>query len=183
VERDFTAAAPNRLWVADFTYVPTWSGTVYVAFVIDVFSRRIVGWRAATRMTTELVLDTLEHAVWSRRREGITDLAGLVHHTDAGSQFRSRKYVLALDQADLLGSMGRVAACADNAAMESFFSLLQKNVLNRKRWDAREELRLAIVTWIERTYHRRRRQEALGRLTPVEFEMIHHSTTQTATAA
>jgi putative transposase len=79
--------------------------------------------------------------------------------------------------------MGRVAACADNAAMESFFSLVQKNVLNRKRWATREELRLAIVTWIEPTYHRRRRQEALGRLTPVEFEMIHHRTTQTATAA
>jgi putative transposase len=86
VDRDFTATAPNRLWVADFTYVATWSGTVYVAFVFDVFSRRIVGWRAATQMTTELVLDTLEHALWSRRREGIEDLTGLIHHTDAGSQ-------------------------------------------------------------------------------------------------
>jgi putative transposase len=86
VDRDFTATAPNQLWVADFTYVATWSGTVYVAFVFDVFSRRIVGWRAATSMTTELVLDTLEMAIWSRGREGIEDLSGLVHHTDAGSQ-------------------------------------------------------------------------------------------------
>uniref|UniRef100_UPI003898F6BE IS3 family transposase n=1 Tax=Cumulibacter manganitolerans TaxID=1884992 RepID=UPI003898F6BE len=86
VERDFTAPAPNRLWVADFTYVATWSGTVYVAFVFDVFSRRIVGWRAATRMNTELVMDCLEHAIWTRNRDGISDLRGLVHHTDAGSQ-------------------------------------------------------------------------------------------------
>ncbi|MFT4226456.1 MAG: DDE-type integrase/transposase/recombinase [Micropruina sp.] len=82
VDRDFTAVAPNRLWVADFTYVATWSGTVYVAFVIDVFSRRIVGWRATTTMTTELVLDCLEHAVWSRSQDGVSDLTGLVHHTD-----------------------------------------------------------------------------------------------------
>jgi putative transposase len=85
VDRDFTAAAPNQLWVADFTYVATWAGMVYVAFVFDVFSRRIVGWRAATTMTTELVLDCLEMAIWGRGREGVTDLTGLVHHTDAGS--------------------------------------------------------------------------------------------------
>lgn len=86
VDRQFRASRPNQLWVADFTCVARWSGTVYVAFVIDVFSRRIVGWRAATRMTTDLVLDTLEHAIWTRSQAGITDLAGLVHHTDAGSQ-------------------------------------------------------------------------------------------------
>ena len=86
VDRQFWASRPNQLWVADFTYVATWAGTVYVAFVFDVFSRRIVGWRAATRMTTDLVLDTLEHAIWTRRQTGITDLSGLVHHSDAGSQ-------------------------------------------------------------------------------------------------
>jgi putative transposase len=86
VDRQFWASRPNQLWVADFTYVATWAGTVYVAFIFDVFSRRIVGWRAATRMTTELVLDTLEHAIWTRRQAGITDLSGLIHHTDAGSQ-------------------------------------------------------------------------------------------------
>jgi putative transposase len=86
VGRLFTTAAPNRLWVADFTYVPAWDGMVYVAFVIDAFSRRIIGWRAATQMTTPLVLDALEHAVWTRGRDGAADLAGLVHHTDAGSQ-------------------------------------------------------------------------------------------------
>jgi putative transposase len=86
VDRQFFATCPNQLWVADFTYVATWSGMVYVAFVFDVFSRRIVGWRAATRMTTDLVLDTVEHAIWTRRQSGIEDLTGLVHHTDAGSQ-------------------------------------------------------------------------------------------------
>lgn len=86
VDRQFAASRPNQLWVADFTYVATWSGTVYVAFIFDVFSRMIVGWRAATSMTTDLVLDTLEHAIWARRRDGVTDLTGLVHHTDAGSQ-------------------------------------------------------------------------------------------------
>jgi transposase InsO family protein len=100
------------------------------------------------------------------------DVAGCVLHTDRGSQFRSRKHVRALARHSMVGSMGRVGAAGDNAAMESFFSLLQKNVLDRQTWATREDLRIAIVTWIERTYHRRRRQDALGRLTPVEFETI-----------
>ena len=93
-------------------------------------------------------------------------------HSDRGSQFRSNAFVAALSRAGLEGSMGRVATCADNAAMESFFSLLQKNVLDRRRWETREQLRLAIITWIEGTYHRRRRQRRLGRLTPIEFETL-----------
>ncbi|WP_139806016.1 integrase core domain-containing protein, partial [Mycobacterium avium] len=101
-------------------------------------------------------------------------------HSDRGSQFRSRKFVHALLHNGLHGSMGRVGACGDNAAMESFFALLQRNVLDRRRWTTRAELRLAIVSWIERTYHRRRRQRALGRLTPIEFELLH---TPVATAA
>src|SRR3954465_8210721 len=103
------------------------------------------------------------------RRGGV---AGCILHTDRGSQFRSRKFVHALARHGMVGSMGRVGAAGDNAAMESFFSLLQKNVLNRRRWTTRDELRIAIVTWIERTYHRRRRQAALGRLTPIEYEII-----------
>ncbi|MDR7113733.1 transposase InsO family protein [Microbacterium trichothecenolyticum] len=100
------------------------------------------------------------------------DVAGCVVHSDRGSQFRSRKAMRTLARHGMVGSMGRVGAAGDNAAMESFFSLLQKNVLNRRTWATREELRIAIVTWIERTYHRRRRQARLGRLTPVEFETI-----------
>ena len=107
-------------------------------------------------------------------------MAGCVVHTDRGSQFRSRKFVHALNRHAMVGSMGRVGAAGDNAAMESFFSLLQKNVLDRRSWATREELRIAIVTWIERTYHRRRRQAALGRLTPIEYELI---MTTTATQA
>ncbi|WP_241744586.1 integrase core domain-containing protein, partial [Cellulosimicrobium arenosum] len=109
------------------------------------------------------------------------DVAGCIVHSDRGSQFRSRKVRRVLDRHDLVGSMGQVASAGDNAAMESFFSLLQKNVLNRRRWTTREDLRLAIITWIERTYHRRRRQARLGRLTPIEYEAI--MTTQVALAA
>jgi putative transposase len=122
----------------------------------------------ADRMTSELAVAALRNAVALRTPAGT-----VVVHSDRGSQFRSRKFVAALTRAGLAGSMGRVGACADNSAMESFFSLLQKNVLNRRRWATREQLRLANVTWIERTYHRRRRQRALGRLTPAEFETIY----------
>src|SRR5215213_9659882 len=122
------------------------------------------------RMTTALAVAALTSAV--ARRGGAGVFAGCVLHSDRGSQFRSRKFGHALARHEMVGSMGRVGAAGDNAAMESFFSLLQKNVLDRRRWDTREELRIGIVTWIERTYHRRRRQAALGRLTPIEFEAI-----------
>ena len=121
-------------------------------------------------MPATLAVDALEMAV-SRRGRGA--VRGCVVHADRGSQFRSRPYLAALHRHDLSGSMGRVASSADNAAMESFFALLQKNVLNSRRWTTRAELRLAIVTWIERTYHRRRRQRALGKTTRNEFETIY----------
>ena len=116
---------------------------------------------------TQLAVETLDNAVALRRP------AGTVVHSDRGSQFRSHAYLHALRTAGLTGSMGRAGVCADNAAMESFFALLQNNVLNRRRsWATRQDLRLAIVTWIEKTYHRRRRQDRLGRLTPVEYETL-----------
>jgi transposase InsO family protein len=121
-------------------------------------------------MTSALAVDALHHAV-ALRRPTCT-----VVHSDRGSHFRSHAYVHALRVHQLRGSMGRVGACADNAAMESFFSLLQKNVLNRRRWPGREQLRLAIITWIERTYHRRRRQDRLRGLTPIEFETLLQAT-------
>ena len=167
VERDFTAEAPNQLWLADITEHPTREGKLYLCAIKDVFSNRIVGYCIDSRMKSRLATTALNNAV-ARRGE----VAGCVLHTDRGSQFRSRRFVHALDRHDMVGSMGRVGAAGDNAAMESFFSLLQKNVLDRHHWDTREELRIAIVTWIERTYHRRRRQAALGRLTPIEFEAI-----------
>lgn len=177
VRRDFTATAPNRLWLTDITEHRTSEGKVYCCAVKDVFSGRIVGYSIADRMKARLAVDALASAV--ARRGG--DVAGCIVHSDRGSQFRSRKYLAELRRHDLVGSMGQVASAGDNAAMESFFSLLQKNVLDRRRWAAREDLRIAIVTWIERTYHRRRRQDRLCRLTPIKYETI--MTTQAALAA
>ncbi|MGW0161870.1 IS3 family transposase [Mycobacterium sp. NPDC003323] len=167
VERDFTAEAPNQLWLSDITEHRTGEGKLYLCAIKDVFSNRIVGYSIDSRMKSRLAARALHSAV---ARRG--DVAGCILNSDRGSQFRSRRFVHALLRHEMVGSMGRVGAAGDNAAMESFFSLLQKNVLDRRRWDTREQLRIAIVTWIERTYHRRRRQAGLGRLTPVEFEAI-----------
>lgn len=167
VRRDFSADAPNRLWLADISEHRTAEGKLYICAVKDVYSNRIVGYSIDSRMRSSLAVRALNNAV-ARRGE----VAGCILHTDRGSQFRSRKFVHALTRHGIAGSMGRVGAAGDNAAMESFFALLQKNVLDRRPWCSREELRIAIVTWIERTYHRRRRQAALGRLTPVEYETI-----------
>jgi len=167
VRRDFTADAPNQLWLADITEHPTAEGKLYVCVIKDAFSNRVVGYSIDTRMKARLAVQAIENAV--ARRD---DVAGCILHTDRGSQFRSRKVHRVLARHHMVGSMGQVGAAGDNAAMESFFSLLQKNVLDRRRWATRDELRVAIVTWIERTYHRRRRQVALGRLTPIEYETI-----------
>lgn len=167
VGRIFTATTLDALWLADITEHRTGEGKLYLCAIKDVFSNRIVGYSIDSRMKSRLATQALANAV-ARRGE----VAGCVVHSDRGSQFRSRKFLLALGRHDMVGSMGRVGAAGDNAAMESFFSLLQKNVLDRRRWDTQEELRIAIVTWIERTYHRRRRQVGLGRLTPIEFEAI-----------
>ncbi len=168
VRREFTARAPNQVWLTDITEHPTGEGKIYLCAVKDVFSNRIVGYSIADRMTSQLALDALESAV--SRRGGT--VAGCALHSDRGGQFRSRKLQQALWRHHMRGSMGQVGAAGDNAAMESFFGLLQRNVLDRRTWSTREELRVAIVTWIERTYHRRRRQIRLGRLTPIEYETI-----------
>ena len=168
VRRQFRAGAPNEIWVADLTEHRTAEGKVYCCAIKDLWSNRIVGWAIDTRMKARLVVAAIEMAV--ARRDG--EVAGCIFHTDRGSQFRARKVHRALARHGLVGSMGQVGSAGDNAAMESFFALLQRNVLDRRRWATRDELRIAIVTWIERTYHRRRRQVALGRLTPIEYEMI-----------
>ncbi|KRF41272.1 integrase [Terrabacter sp. Soil810] len=167
VKRDFSAERPNRLWLSDITEHWTGEGKLYLCAIKDVYSNRIVGYSISDRMKSRLAVDALASAV-ARRGQ----VAGCILHTDRGSQFRSRKFVRALHRHDIVGSMGKVGAAGDNAAMESFFALLQKNVLDRRQWATRQELRIAIVTWIERTYHRRRRQNALGRLTPIEFQTI-----------
>jgi putative transposase len=166
VHRAFSASAANVLWFTDITEHRTDEGKLYLCCVRDAFSGRIVGYSMDSRMKASLAVAALRNAIELRRPDGT------VVHSDRGSQFRSGKYVRTLRRNGLIGSMGRVGACADNAAMESFFALLQRNVLDRQRWRTREELRLAIVIWIERTYHRRRRQRGLGKLTPVEFEAV-----------
>ena len=141
----------------------------------DCASKRIVGYAIDARMTSQLAVDALRMAIMLRGRP-----AGTIVHSDRGGQVRSKKSAMTLRNNGLAGSMGPVASAGDNAAMESFFALLQKNVLNRKQWDTREELRLAIIIWIERTYHCRRCELGLRKLTPIEFETIH---TQVAQAA
>ncbi|MFC9949137.1 IS3 family transposase [Streptomyces prasinus] len=167
VSRNFTATCANWLWLAYITEHATGDGKLYLCAIKDVFSNRIVGYSIDARMKSGLAVAALDNAV--ARREHVD---GCILYSDRGSQFRSRKVLRALDRHRMAGSIGRVGAAGDNAAMESFFSLLQKNVLDRRVWATREELRIAIVTWIERTYHRRRRQASLGRLTPIEFETV-----------
>jgi putative transposase len=176
VRRQFSVEGPNRLWLTDLTEHPTAEGKLYLCAVKDAWSNRIVGYSIDARMQADLVVRAVDNAV---ARRG--DVAGCILHSDRGSQFRARKAQQALDRHGMVGSMGQVGSAGDNAAMESFFALLQRNVLDRRRWKSRDELRIAIVTWIERTYHRRRRQRALGRLTPVEYETI--MTPQAAQAA
>jgi putative transposase len=175
VDRDFTAPAPNRLWVADFTYVATWSGTVYVAFVFDVYSRRIVGWRAATQMTTELVLDCLEHALWSRRREGIGDLSGLVHHTDAGSQYTSFAFTQRLIDEGVDPSIGSVGDAYDNALAESQIGLYKTELIRPEGpWRDVEHVELATITWVD-WFNHERPHESIDDLTPTQAEQVHYA--------
>jgi len=176
VRRDFTADVPNQLWLSDITEHWTREGKLYVCAIKDVYSNRIVGWAIDERMKARLVVAAIEMAV---ARRG--DVAGCILHSDRGSQFRARKVHRALAHHGMVGSMGQVGSAGDNAAMESFFALLQRNVLDRRTWATRDDLRIEIITWIERTYHRRRRQRRLGRLTPIEYETI--MTPKTAPAA
>jgi transposase InsO family protein len=166
VRRQFFAPAPDVVWLTDITEHPTVEGKLYCCSIKDVFSNRIVGYSIDQRMTAQLTVRALRAAIARRQPAGT-----VIVHSDRGSQFRSRAFRAVLKAANLQGSMGRVAAAADNAAMESFHALLQKNVLDRRRWRTRAELRYEIIRWIEHTYNRRRRQRALGKLTPVEFEL------------
>jgi putative transposase len=174
VERKFTPAAPDCLWVADFTYVATWSGTVYVAFVIDAHSRRILGWRAATSMRTELVLDALEMAIWTRARQGVVDLTGLVQHTDAGSQYTSIAHTERLAEAGAAPSVGSVGDAYDNALAESQIGLFKTEVIRpRGPWRGLDDVELATLEWVDWHNHRRL-HSACHDLTPAEYEKIHY---------
>lgn len=173
LQRKFRAKSLNTVWLTDITEHPTRTGKLYLCAIKDLASNKIVGYSMDTRMTAELAINALNNALTSRGK-----VTGCVVHSDRGSQFRSKLFTDCLTRNGLVGSMGRVAACADNAAMESFFSLLQKNVLNRRIWDYPDQLRVAIFYWIEHTYHGRRKQERLGRLTPIEYETIINTVTK-----
>lgn len=179
-QRIFTAEAPNRVWLSDIAERPTSEGKLYCCAIGDVYANRIVGYSMSDRMTAQLAVDALNSAV-ARRRLQDQDVAGCILHADRGSQFRSRKMAHALKRHSIVGSMGRVGAAGDHAAMESFWSLLQTNVLNQRRWATRQQLQLAIVAWIERKYHRQRPRDSLEGLTPIEYE--HKITAKTMTAA
>jgi len=164
--QNITVRQADQVWVTDATCILTGQGWLYLVAVLDLCTRRVIGWAMHQILDAPLVIAALRMALGQRRPR-----ATLVVHSDRGSQYRSRIFRAALKAANLKGSMGRVAAAGDNAAMESFNSLLQKNVLNRHPWSTRDQLHNEIVYWIEHTYNRRRRQRALGRLTPVEYEL------------
>lgn len=167
VKRDFTAPSPNRLWVADLTYVATWRGFAYVAFVIDAFSRFIVGWRASVSLRTGFVLDALEMAVWARRLESIS---GLVHHSDRGSQYLSIAYTERLAEAEVSLSVGSRGDAYDNALAETVIGLYKTEVIrNRGPWRNLDEVEYATLEWVD-WFNHRRLLEPIGNIPPAEFE-------------
>lgn len=175
VRRDFTATGPDRVWFTDITQHRASDGWVYCCAVIDAYTRRVVGWSIADHIRSELVVDALEMARWQRRPD-----PGTVVHADRGSQYTSWVFGHRLRQAGLLGSMGRVASSVDNALIESFWSTMQRELLDRQHWSTRVQLASAIFEWIEGWYNPRRRHTSLGNLSPHEFEALH---TVTLTAA
>ncbi|WP_394324845.1 IS3 family transposase [Escherichia coli] len=168
VNRQFVAERPDQLWVADFTYVSTWQGFVYVAFIIDVFAGYIVGWRVSSSMETTFVLDALEQALWARRP------SGTVHHSDKGSQYVSLAYTERLKEAKLLASTGSTGDSYDNAMAESINGLYKAEVIHRKSWKNRAEVELATLTWVD-WYNNRRLLERLGHTPPAEAEKAYYA--------
>ena len=164
VERNFSAEERDRLWVADITYIPTWAGFLYLAVVVDAWSRRVVGWSMATHLRTELVLEALNMALEQRRPEGV------IHHSDQGTQYTSIAFGLRCREAGVRPSMGSVGDCFDNALCESFFATLECELLDRRRFKNQQEARMAVFEFLESWYNLHRRHSALGYLSPSEFE-------------
>jgi putative transposase len=167
VQREFVADGPNQLWVADMTYVPTWAGFIYLAIVLDVWSRRIVGWAMGEEMTSELVLAALNMALQQRRPESV------IHHSDQGSQYTSIAFGQRCKKMGVRPSMGTVGDAYDNAMAESFFATLECELIDRRTWQTKTEARLALFTYIEGWYNPRRRHSALGQTSPAMFEHRH----------
>jgi len=174
VNRAFVASRPNELWVADFTYVATWRGFVYVAFVIDVFARMIVGWRVPPRMSTELTLDALEQALWAR-----TVTSGLVHHSDLGSQYLAIRYSERLADEGINPSVGSVGNSYDNTLAESVIGLFKTEVIRRKGpWKSLDSVEYATLEWVD-WFNNRRLLEPIGNIPPVELESAYYAMEET----
>lgn len=167
VERRFYSEGPDRLWVADITYIPTWAGFVYLAIVLDVYSRRIVGWAMETHLKTELILAALDMALAQRRP------AGVIHHSDRGCQYTSYAFGKRCQEAHVMPSMGSVGDAYDNAMAESFFATLERELLSRRRFKSQAEARMAVFEWIEGWYNPHRRHSSLGYRSPVNYERAH----------
>ena len=178
VNRDFTADEPNRLWITDITEHPTGEGKVYCAAVMDVYSRLIVGWSIAEHMRTELVTDALGMAIVRRRPEKQSQGAGTIMHSDHGSQYTSWAFGQRIRAAGLLGSMGSVGDCYDNAMMESFWGTMQMELLDSRTWETRDQLANAIFEWIECWYNPKRRHSGIGMHSPATFEALHTGSVQ-----
>jgi putative transposase len=179
VDRHFVASRPNQLWVADLTYVATWSGFAYAAFIIDVFSRRIVGWRVASTLRTSLALDALEMAIWSRREP----LDGLVHHSDRGSQYLAIVYTERLAAEGAVTSVGSKGDSYDNALAESVIGLYKSElILNRGPWRTVEDVELATLGWVH-WWNTARLHSAIGNVPPAEFEAAHYAQSEPAIEA
>jgi transposase InsO family protein len=178
VDRNFSAAVPNLLWVADLTYIKTWQGILYLAVVLDVFSRKVVGWQMADRMTTDLVLSALEMGLW--RRDVVRNR--LIHHSDKGSQYTSLRFTQRLADAGIAPSTGSVGDSFDNAVAESFFGTLKTELIYRHTWTSRHDAELAIFGWIEGWYNPERIITALGMRSPDEYEAGFYADTQNTDA-
>ncbi len=180
VERDFTAAAPNMKWVADLTYVSTWSGFVYVAFVIDVYSRFIVGWRVLNSLRTDLALDALDMAIWTRRRN---DLAGLIHHSDRGVQYLSIRYTERLAEVGAVSSVGSRGDSYDNALAEAVNGLYKAEVIHKSGpWRSLDHVEFATAKSVH-WWNQKRLHSAVGDMPPAEFEALYYRQMQPAVAA
>ena len=169
VQRTFVADAPNKLWVADITYVPTWAGFLYLAVVLDVFSRRIVGWAMANHLRTELILEALDMALFRRRPQDV------IHHSDQGCQYTSLAFGSRCREAGVRPSMGSVGDCFDNAMCESFFATLECELLAKHRFQSQVQARPVVFQFIEGWYNTRRRHSSIDYLSPLEFERRHEA--------
>jgi putative transposase len=172
VDRRFYSDGPDRLWVADITYIPTWAGFLYLAIVLDVYSRRIVGWAMETHLKTELILSALEMALVQRRPQNV------IHHSDRGCQYTSYAFGKRCQEAHVMPSMGSVGDAYDNAMAESFFATLERELLSRRRFQSQAQAKMAVFSWIEGWYNPHRRHSSLGYRSPVNYERAHQRATR-----